>query len=102
MGSSSTASKGSPDRELALDSDNRRWMVTGVPAGIAIGASAPVGKIPPFADVPSKGRFWSAETVSSEVGRLSRREHPLSISPNNRTEKPAKFRQFPFDIFIKQ
>src|SRR6185295_19649477 len=102
MGSSSTASKGSPARELALDKDNLTWMVIGVPAGIAVGVKEPVGEIPPLSDAASKGKCWSAAVFSSIPGRLSRREQPARISPIKRTENPAAFRQFPLDNVINQ
>src|SRR5450432_3012353 len=79
-------------------------MVTGVPAGMADGASEPVGEIPPLSEVASKGRCWSALTFSTAVGRLSRCEHPASVnamSAATRTMTGMALRQFPFD-FIKQ
>src|ERR1700730_7789779 len=81
-------------------------MVTGVPAGMAVGANDPVGEIPLLSDVASKGRCWSAEALSSTRGRLSRREHPARISPitrtMTRTANPEALRPLPFDSFMKQ
>src|SRR5437868_11165869 len=55
-GSSRMAWKESPDREVALERDESRWTVIGVPAGTAVGMREPVGKIPPLSDVLSNGK----------------------------------------------
>src|ERR1700693_4411347 len=102
MGSSNTASKESPGREVALERGVSRRTESGVPAGIAVGVREPVGKIPPLSDVASKGKCWSVFAVSSAVGMLSCCAHPASVRTTNTTKSTAAFRQLPSDDFIRQ
>jgi hypothetical protein len=101
MGWSRTASNESPECDVALDRDNCTWIVTGVPAGMAVGVREPVGKKPSLSEAAEKGSWLFAASFPLATGRLSFCEQPASVIANIKTENAAGLRKLPIDSFIK-